>query len=111
MADTFKTQSTEDLLRTVAEKREALRVFRFGGAGSRVRNVRDGRNLRREIAQMLTEVQARRGSNKNKKRSDYIFLNPAPLTSNYLLHMNYKTDTIRQFSDKYYVKGAGCKVF
>ena len=59
MTDTIKTQSTEDLLRIVAEKREAVRVFRFGGAGSRVRNVREGRNVRREIAQILTEVRSR----------------------------------------------------
>ncbi|MDO8522090.1 MAG: 50S ribosomal protein L29 [bacterium] len=56
----IKSQSTEELLRTVAEKREALRVFRFGGAGSRVRDVREGRNVRREIAQILTEVQSRK---------------------------------------------------
>ena len=62
--DNIKTQSTEELLRTVAEKREALRVFRFGGAGSRVRNVREGRNVRREIAQILTEVQARKEDKK-----------------------------------------------
>ena len=62
--DNIKTQSTEELLRTVAEKREALRVFRFGGAGSRVRNVREGRNVRREIAQILTEVQARKAEEK-----------------------------------------------
>lgn len=55
----IKTQSTEELLKTVAEKREALRVFRFGGAGSRTRNVREGRNLRKEIARILTEVRAR----------------------------------------------------
>jgi len=64
MADVIKTQSTEDLLRTVAEKREALRVFRFGGAGSRVRNVREGRNVRREIAQILTEVKSRQTAEK-----------------------------------------------
>ena len=64
MADTLKTQSTGELLRTVAEKREALRVFRFGGAGSRVRNVREGRNVRREIAQILTEVRSRETAEK-----------------------------------------------
>ena len=64
MADTIKTQSTEELLRTVAEKREALRAFRFGGAGSRVRNVREGRNVRREIAQILTEVRSRETAEK-----------------------------------------------
>ena len=64
MADVIKTQSTENLLRTVAEKREALRAFRFGGAGSRVRNVREGRNVRREIAQILTEVRSRETAEK-----------------------------------------------
>lgn len=64
MANAIKTQSTEELLRTVAEKRETLRVFRFGGAGSRVRNVREGRNVRREIAQILTEVQSRKEEKK-----------------------------------------------
>ena len=64
MADVIKTQSTENLLRTVAEKREALRAFRFGGAGSRVRNVREGRNVRREIAQILTEVRSRKTAEK-----------------------------------------------
>ena len=43
----------------IADKREALRVFRFGGAGSRTRNVREGRTARREIAQMLTELRKR----------------------------------------------------
>lgn len=57
--DDVKTQSTEKLLATVKEKREALRVFRFGGAGSRTRNVREGRTLRRDVAQILTELKAR----------------------------------------------------
>ncbi len=57
--DDVKTQSTERLLIAIKEKHEALRVFRFGGAGSRTRNVREGRNLRREIAQILTEVRGR----------------------------------------------------
>ncbi len=62
--DDVKTQNTEKLLTAVKEKREALRVFRFGGAGSRARNVREGRNLRREIAQILTEVQSRKTEEK-----------------------------------------------
>jgi ribosomal protein L29 len=66
MANEIKTLSTEELLRMVAEKREAMRVFRFGGAGSRVRNVREGRNVRKEIAQILTEVQTRKSKEKTK---------------------------------------------
>ena len=52
----------------VAEKREALRVFRFEGAGSRTRNVREGRELRRDIARILTEIRAREiAAKKNTK--------------------------------------------
>ena len=58
MAD-IKTQSIDDLKKEVAEKRVALRSFRFGGAGSRTRNVREGRNLRKEIARILTELRSR----------------------------------------------------
>ena len=58
MAD-LKQQSVEQLDSAVREKREALRVFRFGGAGSRSRNVREGRDLRREIARLLTERRQR----------------------------------------------------
>ena len=46
----------------IADKREALRVFRFGGAGSRSRNVREGRNLRKDIARLLTELNSRKVS-------------------------------------------------
>ncbi|MDR3571929.1 MAG: 50S ribosomal protein L29 [Candidatus Pacebacteria bacterium] len=54
MANSFKKQETSELKKALADKREALRSFRFGGAGSRNRNVREGRNLRKEIAQILT---------------------------------------------------------
>jgi ribosomal protein L29 len=64
MAD-FKSQSIEELHKQVADKREALRQFRFGGAGSRSRNVREGRTHRKEIARMLTEVSARKNVEKN----------------------------------------------
>ncbi len=55
----FSKQDIDELRKLVAQKREALRVFRFGGAGSRTRNVREGRNLRREVAQILTELRMR----------------------------------------------------
>lgn len=55
----FSTQSDQDLRNAIAEKLEALRVFRFGGAGSRTRNVREGRGLKKHIAQMQTELRAR----------------------------------------------------
>ena len=56
----FKKHSIQDLQKEIAEKRESLRKFRFGEAGSRTRNVRSGRTLRRDIARMETELSARR---------------------------------------------------
>jgi ribosomal protein L29 len=55
----IKDQSAEDLKKSIAEKRESLRQFRFGGAGSRTRNVREGRTIRKEIARALTELKRR----------------------------------------------------
>lgn len=55
----FKKYSIEDLHKEIADKREALRAFRFGSEGSRTRNVREGRNVRKDIARMLTEIKAR----------------------------------------------------
>ncbi len=58
MADLSK-KDLETLQKEIAQKREELRAFRFGEAGSRSRNVRAGRTLRKEIAQLMTEVSAR----------------------------------------------------
>jgi ribosomal protein L29 len=63
MANPLKTQEVAELQKSLADKREGLRVFRFGGAGSRSRNVREGRNLRKEVAQILTELRERELSN------------------------------------------------
>ena len=63
----FTKHSIEDLQKLLVEKREALRAFRFGSAGSRSRNTREGRNLRKEIARALTEVNARKIASKPKK--------------------------------------------
>ena len=59
MAD-IKDQKTEDLMKEMADKCEALRSFRFGESGSRTRNVREGRNIRRGIARIMTELNKRR---------------------------------------------------
>jgi ribosomal protein L29 len=59
MAD-LKNRSVEDLQKELADKREGLRAFRFGGAGSRSRNVKEGRTIKKEIARLLTELNARK---------------------------------------------------
>lgn len=61
----YSKETPEALQKMIADKREALRVFRFEGQGSRRRNVREGRTVRREIARILTELTARRREEKN----------------------------------------------
>jgi len=56
----LKKYSVEDLHKEIREKREALRSFRFGSAGSRSRNTREGRGLRKDVARLMTETSARR---------------------------------------------------
>ncbi len=58
MKSVYKGKEVGELQRELTEKREALRAFRFGGAGSRVKNVKEGRALRKDIARILTEVRA-----------------------------------------------------
>lgn len=55
----IQKKSEADIRKLITQKREALRAFRFGEAGSRTRNVREGRTLRREVAQLLTELRSR----------------------------------------------------
>lgn len=59
------SKKTEEALKSeIAAKREELRTFRFAAAGSRSRNVREGRTLRKEIARMETELSARKNAEK-----------------------------------------------
>lgn len=55
----FKNQETSALQKLLADKRESLRSFRFSAAGSRSRNVREGRETRKEIARIMSELRAR----------------------------------------------------
>lgn len=47
-------KNRKDLENLLSEKRESLKVFRFGIAGSNVRNVKEGRELRKDIARINT---------------------------------------------------------
>ena len=60
MAKTYKEKNDKDLDKELVEKREELRAFRFGVAGSRTRDVKAGKNLRKEIARILTEKSSRK---------------------------------------------------
>lgn len=55
----IRKKSDADLTKFIAEKREALRALRFGGAGSGMRDVKSIKNTRKEVAQALTELNAR----------------------------------------------------
>ncbi len=57
---TYKEKSNKDLIKTLNEKREDLRKFRFGISGSKTRNVKEGKNTRKEIARALSELNSRR---------------------------------------------------
>lgn len=48
-----------ELGRELNQKREQLRNFRFNLAGSKTRNLKEGRNLRKNIARLLTEMRKR----------------------------------------------------
>ncbi len=54
----LKAKTPADLSKMLAEKREARRVFRFGGAGAKTKNVREGRAIRKDIARILTALNA-----------------------------------------------------
>jgi ribosomal protein L29 len=61
--NTFATDTVEDLRKALAEKREALRAFRFSAKGSRVRNTKEGSLLRKDIARILFSL----GSKKHEE--------------------------------------------
>ncbi|MBP6858706.1 MAG: 50S ribosomal protein L29 [Candidatus Pacebacteria bacterium] len=54
------TKTPADLMKLVSAKREELRLFRFGGAGAKAKNVKEGRDIRREIARILTALNAQK---------------------------------------------------
>jgi ribosomal protein L29 len=55
----YKIKNESELIKNLNEKRKALRAFRFGIAGSKTRNVKEGRNTKRDIARILTELNNR----------------------------------------------------
>ena len=62
MAD-IKKKTEKDLYKELQKAREALREFRFGSAGSHTRDTKEGRELKKTIARILTELNQRVKSN------------------------------------------------
>ncbi len=50
----LKNKSPKELNSLIVEKGLALRAFRFAVAGSNVRNVKEGKALKKDIARMKT---------------------------------------------------------
>ncbi len=55
----LKDKNEKDIAKLILESEESLKNFRFGISGSSVRNVREGRGLRKSIARLKTELNAR----------------------------------------------------
>ncbi|MDD5152615.1 MAG: 50S ribosomal protein L29 [Candidatus Pacebacteria bacterium] len=54
----FKKKSKEELMKAFDEKKEELRAFRFDLAGSAKKNVKAPRLARRDVARIMTELNA-----------------------------------------------------
>ena len=48
-----------ELKKTLFEKKDALRLFRFSMSGGKTRNVKEGRDTKKDIARLLTELNRR----------------------------------------------------
>jgi len=60
----FANKTPSDLSKMLIEKREALRSFRFGAAGAKTKNMKEGRVIRKEIARILTALNSPSGQKK-----------------------------------------------
>ena len=58
MSDINK-QSDKELEKSLKDTREDLRKFRFSISGSRAKDVKAGKNFRKKISQILTEINTR----------------------------------------------------
>ena len=67
MAD-LKGNKIEDLKKELAEVRSEVRGFRFNISGAKVTDVKEGRNKKRHIARILTELRRRELEVKNDNK-------------------------------------------
>jgi ribosomal protein L29 len=59
MSKDLKTKSQKELEKSLADVREDLRKFKFNISGSGIKNVRQCRVYKKQIAQILTEINIR----------------------------------------------------
>lgn len=56
----IRKQSDKELEKLLAERRSAVRQYRFDITGSKSKDVKAGANARKDIARLLTELAARK---------------------------------------------------
>ena len=52
-------KTDKELTKMLTEKKESLRATRFDTSGTKVKNVKEASNTRKDIARILTELRAR----------------------------------------------------
>lgn len=57
-------QSDTELAKLLSEKEKAVRQFRFDVSGSKAKNLKEGANMRKDVARILTELSFRTQGNK-----------------------------------------------
>jgi ribosomal protein L29 len=55
----LKKLSDKELAKLLDEKQKAVRQFRFDITGSKVKNLKEGGNTRKDVARILTELSLR----------------------------------------------------
>ncbi len=59
----LQKMSDKELAKLLEEKRVAVRQFRFNISGSKVKNVKEGADAKKDVARILTEVSLRNDAN------------------------------------------------
>ncbi len=59
----LQNKSDKDLSKDLLTKKDDLRKFRFSVSGSKIKNIKEGRGLRKDIARLLTEMSLRKKNN------------------------------------------------
>ena len=59
MSSELNKKTEKELNKILTEKREQLRGFRFNMKGTKIKNVKEGSNTRKDIARVLTEQRKR----------------------------------------------------
>lgn len=52
----IKNKQNKELLKMLWDKQKELRLFRFSVAGSKAKDVKAGRNIKKDIARIMTEI-------------------------------------------------------